>query len=73
MDEIFCSGSRFIWKNEKEMEWIRFVADLNGFIVGLQVNESEAGMYNDYEGKWDEDFIDWISSNEMVRLISERF
>ena len=41
MDKKFCNGSRFIWKNEKEMEWIIFVEELNVFIDGLQVSESD--------------------------------
>lgn len=64
--KIFVVDQGLFEKMKREMEWISFVGELKGFISRLQVNENEAGKYNDYEGKWDEDFIDWMSRNVMV-------
>ena len=52
------------------------VSELNEFIHGLGVNESEAGKWLwkkiSSEGTWDEDFIDWRRKrNEIVRLAFE--
>lgn len=79
MDENFCSGSRFIWKNEKEMEihWIIFIAELNIFIDGLQASESEAGKWLRRKliswakkWEWNEHFIYWKRSRHIMANVN---
>ena len=69
--KILAMDQGLFEKEKGKMEWISFVGEMNGFIFGLEVSESEARKWlwrkmnsgsrfylKTLKGKWNEKFID---------------